>query len=281
MKTTILAILALVYASATLSSPIALQNELDVQPNKDISDKPNVADWLVKQEGFPQDMIDQIYTNEIKDLPQSDSLEKRQVKNKDQEVQEESAKEEAALEFNKDAEINDVKNEKDESLQKRGFNGCGCGGGCGGGFSFGHGFGAGCGRRSRICCTSRTRIIRHPICCRRFATRVFAAPIFTRIGARRRHCGRVFVVRRGCNRFAFVKQRTVSHTVKRIPLCYGLGAKRHCTMLNRFNYGGGKDFGYFGGRLGHGLEGISGFGSLSLGKHLNVGKCSVISKGLY
>jgi hypothetical protein len=279
MKTAILTTIALVYVSATLSSPVALQNEPTAQQNTDTTDKTNVADWLVKEEGFPHGMIDKIYVNEIKESEQSDSLEKRQEKNKDQEVQEESAKEEAALESNEDAEISDVKNENDESLQKRGFNGCGCG--CGGGFSFGHGYGAGCGRRSRICCTSRTRIIRHPICCRRFATRVFAAPIFTRIGAKRRHCGRVFVVRRGCNRFAFVKQRTVSHTIKRIPLCYGLGAKRHCTLLNRFNYGGGKGFGYFGGQLGHGYGGISSFGSLSLGKHLNVGRCSAISKSWY
>jgi hypothetical protein len=270
MKTTIFAILVLVFASAALSIPVA--------PQQDTTEKNNVADWLVKEEGFPQGMIDKIYVNEIKESAQSDSLEKRQEKNKDQEVQEESAKEEAALESNEDAEISDEKNENDESLQKRGFNGCGCGGS----FSFGHGYGAGCGcRRSRICCTSRTRIIRHPICCRRFATRVFAAPIFTRIGAKRRHCGRVFVVRRGCNRFAFVKQRTVSHTIKRIPLCYGVGGKRHCTLLNRFNYGGGKGFGFFGGRLGHGFGGISSFGSLSLGKHLNVGRCSAISKGWY
>jgi UDP-3-O-[3-hydroxymyristoyl] glucosamine N-acyltransferase len=69
--------------------------------------------------------------------------------------------------------------------------------------------------------------------------------------------------------------------VKRIPLCYGLGAQRHCTLLNRFNYGAGKGFGYFGGRLGHGFGGISNFGSLSLGNHLNIGKCSAISKGWY
>jgi hypothetical protein len=101
MKTNIFTLVVLLLASTTIATPVASQADLSQPQQEDIEDS-NIADLLIKEEGLPEYILQQLDTNQ--DYDSANSLQKR---GDDQQVQEESAKEEAALDLLQDIQQND------------------------------------------------------------------------------------------------------------------------------------------------------------------------------
>jgi hypothetical protein len=267
-----------------------------VRAEKATEEKTSLADWLAQEEGLPRDVIDQIYNKESDAETQDSNLVKRgDVKSeKDQEVQEESAKEEAALEADSDQHLEkrevkgeddqqvqeesvkeeaaletdqDTQQESEKPLQKRGCyqhrrcGGCGCG----------------CRSKLRTECTkvaycrhSQSQTLHHWTYFRNFIPKVYVAPLFrVRCGCTRQ-VGSVIVIQRGCRTHVIVKYNIVRPAIKRIRVCYRhTRCGGHCGVLRGFSGCGCS----CGGKIGFAHGSFPCFGrGLSFGKGLHFGK---------
>jgi hypothetical protein len=289
-----------------LSSALALDTptkESLGQADKATEEKTSLADWLAKEEGLPRDVIDQIYKES-----DDSNLVKRGVKSeKDQEVQEESAKEEAALEADDDKHLEkrEVKGEDDQQVQEESFKeeaaletdqdtqqesekplqkrGCYQHRRCGG---------CGCRCRSKLrtectkvayCRHSQSQTLQHWTYFRNFIPKVYVAPLFrVRCGCTRQ-VGSVIVIQRGCRTHVIVKYNIVRPAIKRIRVCYRQArCGGHCGVLRGFSgCGCGGKIGFAHGSfpcIGRGLS----FGrGLHFGKGFRLGRITPINKHWY
>jgi hypothetical protein len=277
-----------------LSSVLALDTpakESLGQADKATEEKTSLADWLAQEEGLPRDVIDQIYKESDAESQESNLAKRGDVNSeKDQEVQEESAKEEASLEADNDQQLEkrdtrsdddqqvqeesvkeeaaletdeDTQQESDKPLQKRGcyqsHGNCGCG----------------CRSKLRTECTkvaycrhSQSQTLHHWTYFRNFIPKVYVAPLFRVHCGCTRQVGSVIVIQRGCRTHVVVKYNIVRPAIKRIRVCYRQArCGGHCGVLRGFSGCG------CGGKIGfaHGSFPCIGRG-LSFGKGLHFGK---------
>jgi hypothetical protein len=288
MKYFSLSILVLLLASSTFAIDTPSKDAAS-QTVQSEGEKTSLADWLAREEGLPRDVIDQIY----KESDDSNLVKRGDVKSeKDQEVQEESAKEEAALEADNDQQLEkrdarsdddqqvqeesvkeeaaletdeDTQQESDKPLQKRGCyqhrrcGGCGCG----------------CRSKLRTECTkvaycrhSQSQTLHHWTYFRNFIPKVYVAPLFrVRCGCTRQ-VGSVIVIQRGCRTHVIVKYNIVRPAIKRIRVCYRQArCGGHCGVLRGFSGCGCE------GKIGFAHGSFPCFGrGLSFGRGLHFGK---------